>query len=32
VDELRVVHTTVREEAAQAWEAKAKVREDAARV
>jgi chromosome segregation ATPase len=31
VDELRVVHATVREEAAQAWEAKAKTCEDAAR-
>jgi chromosome segregation ATPase len=32
VDELRIVHATVREEAAQAREAKAKAREDAARV
>jgi hypothetical protein len=31
VDELHVIHATVREEAAQAQEAKAKVREDAAR-
>jgi hypothetical protein len=31
VDELRVVHVAVREEAAQAWEAEAKAREDAAR-
>jgi septal ring factor EnvC (AmiA/AmiB activator) len=31
VDELHVVHASVREEAAQAWEAEAKAREDAAR-
>jgi chromosome segregation ATPase len=31
VDELRVVHAVVREEAAQAWEAEAKAREDAAK-
>jgi uncharacterized protein (DUF3084 family) len=31
VGELRVAHAAVREEAAQAWEAKAKAREDVAR-
>jgi uncharacterized protein (DUF3084 family) len=31
VDELRVVHAAVREEAEQAWEAEAKAREDATR-
>jgi hypothetical protein len=31
VDELRIVHVAVREEAAQAWEAEVKVREDAAK-
>jgi hypothetical protein len=31
VDELRVVHAAVREEVTQAWEAEAKVREDAER-
>jgi hypothetical protein len=31
VDELRVVHVAVREEAVQAWEAEAKAHEDAAR-
>jgi hypothetical protein len=31
VDELRVIHAAVKEEAAQAWEAEAKAREDVAK-